>query len=60
MAKRKPHSATFKSKVALEAILGDLTVAWLAVKFEVHPTMVNQLEKAGDRRHGGYFFQGRP
>ena len=45
MAKRKTHSASFKSKVALEAILGDLTVAELAVKFEVHPTMVTKWKK---------------
>jgi transposase len=45
MAKRKTHSASFKSKVALEAIKGDLTVAELAAKYEVHPTMVTKWKK---------------
>lgn len=35
MAKRKTHSAWFKSKLALEAIRGDLTTAELPSKFEV-------------------------
>lgn len=45
MAKRKTHSATFKSKVALEAIQGNLTMAELATKFQVHPTMVTKWKK---------------
>ena len=45
MAERKTHSASFKSKVALEAIKGDLTVAGLAAKYEVHPTMVTKWKK---------------
>ena len=45
MAKRKTHSASFKSKVALEAIQGDLTVAELAAKYEVHPTMVTKWKR---------------
>ena len=45
MAKRKIHSASFKSKVALEAIKGEMTVAELAAKYEVHPTMVTKWKK---------------
>lgn len=45
MAKRKTHSASFKSKVALEAIKGELTVAELAAKYGVHPTMVTKWKK---------------
>ena len=45
MAKRKTHSASFKSKVALEAIKGEMTVAELAAKYEVHPTMVTKWKK---------------
>ena len=45
MAKRKTHSASFKSTVALAAIKSDLTVAALAVKYEVHPSMVTSLKK---------------
>lgn len=37
---RKRYSAEFKAKVALEALRGDLTVAQLAAKHGVHPTMV--------------------
>ena len=35
MAKRKTHNASFKSKVALEAIKREMTVAELAAK--LHP-----------------------
>ena len=45
MAKRKIHSISFKSKVALEAIRGDQTVAELAAKYQVHPTMVTKWKK---------------
>jgi transposase len=45
MAKRKTHSASFKAKVALEAIQGDLTMAELAAKYQVHPTMVTKWKK---------------
>jgi len=45
MAKRKIHSASFKSKVALEAIRGEQTIAELAAKYQVHPTMVTKWKK---------------
>lgn len=37
---RKRYSADFKSKVALAAIRGDLTLAKLAAKHGVHHTMI--------------------
>jgi transposase len=37
---RKNHSAAFKSKVALEAIKGELTLAEIATKHSVHQTQV--------------------
>lgn len=43
--KRKRYSAEFKSKVALEAIRGELTIAQLAVKHGVHQTMINAWKK---------------
>lgn len=42
---RKRYSADFKSKVALEAIKGDLTLAELAAKYEVHHTMIAQWKR---------------
>jgi len=40
MAKRRKFSAEFKAKVALEALSGELTLAELAAKFDVHPAMI--------------------
>jgi transposase len=43
---RKRYGAEFKAKVALEALRGDLTVAQLATKHGVHPTMVATWKQA--------------
>lgn len=40
MNKRKQYSAGFKSKVALEAIRGDLTLSQLSAKYGVHGTQI--------------------
>ena len=37
---RKRYSADFKAKVALEAVRGDLTLAELASRHGIHPTMI--------------------
>lgn len=39
---RRNHSPAFKGKVALLAVRGELTVAELAKKFDVHPNQVTQ------------------
>ena len=38
---RKRHSPQFKAKVALAAIQNDETIAQIAGRFGVHPTMVS-------------------
>ena len=45
MGKRTRYSAEFKAKVAKEAIKGEATLAELASRFEVHPTLVAQRKK---------------
>lgn len=37
---RRKHSPSFKAKVALEAIKGEATIAEIASRYEVHPTLV--------------------
>ena len=50
---RRNHSSAFKAKVALAALKGDLTLAQLSERFDVHPQQITQwkaqlLERAGD------------
>jgi transposase len=46
MGKGRTFSSEFKSKVALEAIRSDKTIAELASQFKVHPTQVSQWKKS--------------
>ena len=46
MSKRRQHNPEFKARVALEAVKGERTVAELASRHGVHPTMINQWKKA--------------
>ena len=39
---RKSHSSSFKSKVAIEAIKGDKTMAEISSAFEVHRDQVQK------------------
>lgn len=57
MPKRKQHSATFKAKVAIEAIKGIETSSALATRFSVHPSMISRwksqlLEQAAETFSG--------
>ncbi|SLN73985.1 hypothetical protein [Oceanibacterium hippocampi] len=46
MTKRKQHKSDFMAHVALEAVMGEQTVADLVSRFGVHATMTHQCEKA--------------
>ncbi len=39
---RRNHTPAFKSKVALAAIRGEMTLAQLAQQFDVHPNQITQ------------------
>lgn len=43
--KRRTHSPAFKAKVALAAIQGDLTLAELVKKFDVHANQITDWKK---------------
>jgi len=45
MGTRRNFSAEFKAKVALEALVGDKTLAELAAKHDVHPNMITQWKR---------------
>ena len=42
---RRNHSATFKAKVALEAMKDGQTLVELAERFEVHPNQITEWKK---------------
>ena len=43
--KRRTHSPEFKAKVALAAVRGDLTMAELVKKFDVHANQITDWKK---------------
>lgn len=42
---KKTYDSKFKSRIALEALRGDLTIAELASKYQIHPNLVQQWKK---------------
>ena len=42
---RKTYDSKFKSRVALEAMRGELTIAEIASKYQVHPNQVQSWKK---------------
>ena len=55
---RRNHSPAFKAKVAIAAVKGDMTVAELAKRFDLHPNLITQwktqlLEHAAAAIDGG-------
>ena len=57
--KRKQYSSAFKAKVALEAIKDQSTVAEIAKKYGVHPTMVSNWKRALIDGAAGIFDKGQ-
>jgi transposase len=47
MGKGRAFDAEFKSKVALEAIRGEMTIAELSGKYKVHATQITAWKKLG-------------
>ena len=45
MSKRRRFTAEFKAKVALEALRGELTLAEISKKYDVHPNMISGWKK---------------
>jgi transposase len=57
-AKRRRHDATFKARVALEALKGIKTIQQIAKEFEVHPVQVAEWKKIGMGRLSQVFERG--
>ena len=54
---RKKFSAEFKTNVAFELIKGELTVAELASKYEVHPTQMKEWKAILQKQAKSLFFK---
>lgn len=45
ITKRKQYSPEFKAKVALAALRNEASIAELAARFEIHPTMIGSWKR---------------
>jgi len=43
--KRLSHDKSFKAKVALEAIRGEMTIGQISSKYKIHANMINRWKK---------------
>jgi len=58
MTRRRRFSAEFKARVALEALVGDQTLAELAKKHAVHPNMIALWKRQAKERLPELFEKG--
>jgi transposase-like protein len=57
-AKRRRHDATFKARVALEALKGTKTVQEIAKEFDLHPVQISEWKKMMQERAANVFERG--
>jgi transposase len=58
MNKRRRFSAEFKAKVALEALRGELTLAEISKKYDVHPNMISAWKRQVTQEAAQLFARG--
>jgi len=58
MAKRRRFSAEFKARVAIEALVGDKTLAELAKKHKVHANMISAWKRQAQEGLPAIFTKG--
>lgn len=58
MRKRRRFTAEFKAKVALEALRGELTLAEIAKKYDLHPNMIRAWKKQVTQEAAQLFARG--
>src|SRR5947207_5127857 len=56
--KRRRHDATFKARVALEALKGIKTIQQIAKEYDVHPVQVSDWKKSVQDRLANVFERG--
>lgn len=57
-ATRRRHDATFKARVALEALKGIKTIQEIAKEYEIHPVQVSDWKKTMQERMASVFERG--
>jgi len=55
MSKRRNFKSEFKAKVAMEAIKGELTLAEISSKYEIHPNLISKWKKEAIKKMPGIF-----